>query len=199
MKKIFIIALLLSVLVGCQNEKTPDMKPPKGGSVEYYYDEGGEISYGSYLPPRVGPYNKPDKNLEMKCNSFVVKVKDENGEVVRFIHRDKINDEWFVSEINEDGGVKKNCYDGEMKFLSADVYYYNEQNKVVKRLALNEDGSIAFTEINVYLEDGTTRFQEFMYNEKGELTWWCEYPGPEHNEFVERDVKEAPAEYVTYK
>jgi hypothetical protein len=36
------------------------MKPPKGGRVEYYYDEGGEIYYGG-INPLVGPFNAPEK------------------------------------------------------------------------------------------------------------------------------------------
>ncbi len=197
-KKIFVIVLLLFMLVGCQKQKTPDMKPPKGGYVEYYYDEGGEIYYGG-INPLVGPFSTPQKDLEEKCNFYIVNVKDENGTVIRSIIRDNIHEQWNIVEFCEDGGKKNTCYDGEMNFLSSEISYYNEQNRVTKHVLLNEDDSVAGADITVYLEDGITYYQVFFYNEKGELESWEEYLSPSYNEFVERDVDEAPAEYIKLK
>ena len=197
-KKIFIIAFLLLIPVGCQKQKTPDMKPPKGGRVEYYYDEGGEIYYGG-INPLVGPFNAPEKDLEEKCNFYIVDVKDENSRVIRSITRDNMHDQWNVVVFCEDGGKKNTIYDGEMNFLSSDINYCNEQNRVTKHVLLNEDDSIAGTQITVYLEDGITYYRVFYYNEKGELDSWEEYLPPSYNDFVERDVNEAPAEYMKLK
>lgn len=199
MKRVLIVLLILMIFVGCQKQKTPDMNPPKGGYVEYYYDEGGEIYYGGELTTMLGPYNEPNKELEEKCNYFNVSVKDENGNEVRYISRDNVINQWNVGEYLENRGIKLTSYDGEMNFISADVNYWNEHNRVTKHLMLNEDNSVSATEIIVYLEDGITRYQVFMYNEEGELEWWQEYLPPLYNEFMERDVKEAPAEYITYR
>ena len=110
-----------------------------------------------------------------------------------------MHDQWNVVVFCEDGGKKNTIYDGEMNFLSSDINYCNEQNRVTKHVLLNEDDSIAGTQITVYLEDGITYYRVFYYNEKGELDSWEEYLPPLYNDFVERDVNEAPAEYLKLK
>ena len=197
-KKIYVLTFLLLILVGCQKQKIPDMKPPKGGFVEYYYDEGGEIYYGG-TNPLLGPFNAPQKDLEEQCNFYLVNIKDKEGIVIRNIVRDHIHDQWNITEFREDGSVKNTFLDGEMNFLSADINYFNEQNRVTKHVLLNEDDSVVGTEITVYLEDGITYHQVFYYNEKGELDSFDEYLPPSYNEFIERDVSEAPSEYLKLK
>ena len=198
MKKFLLAVIFLTVLMGCQKEKTPDLNPPKGGSVEYYYEEGEETGYGG-MTPMSGPYSKPERELEEKCNHYVVHIKDENGKVIRSVFRYKLIRQWTVSEICEDGATKITSYDEDMNFLMSDLFYYNEQNKPVRHQELNKDGSVALTEITVYLEDGMTQVSKFVYNEKGQLELWYENTAPDYNEFTERDVKDAPEEYRTLK
>ena len=219
MKKRITILFLLLILTGCYKANVPEwieINPPKGGSVEYFYYD--TMEYGMYIDPvNYGPLNK---ELEEKCEYYMIIVREANDHFRKIINRDKTTDLWAITDYfedlnqtlyteydsdknliisektynNEEGKeIKKEYLNEEGSVINAEEYYYDENGRNIRTDYLDRDGEMVYTEIIVYALNGG--YFSYSYDKNGVLTSWCDFYASTDECIIYETADDAPEEY----